>query len=162
MSAASAYQEMWPGADSGVESILGADSDEVVLAKLHDLQVAILPAHLAGSDAAGRDWEKICKLKSDLQEKKIPVEATIAQAATEEAAPIPELQPDASSLRVSQPERDADDAAQEEDDAECGPAGQAEASSIDAPPQPKARARKRPRNEVEDDGGNASGERPVR
>ena len=168
MATTAIYQEKWPNTEISANIFGAAAGNQAeAMAHIQKLQMEIMPGMMANSDAARRDWAKICKLETDLERNFAATEkanasvaeAATAQAATEEAAPFPEQQHDAST-RVSQPERDADDAAQEED-AECGPASQAEASSIDAPPQPKASARKT-RNEVEDDGGNASGERSVR
>ena len=68
MSAATAYQEKFPGADVDLEAILetssGVESGAAVK-ELEKLLTTIFPAHMAGSDAAGRDWVKICKVLSD-------------------------------------------------------------------------------------------------
>ena len=65
MPAASAYQEKFPGADVNFEDILGprsgVESNAAAMLELEKLLRTIVPAHMAGSDAAGRDWVKIYK-----------------------------------------------------------------------------------------------------
>ena len=82
MASAQAYQERWPQASVSLDTVLGntvGDSAEDVLNKLQELLLAILPAHMAGSDAAGRDWEKICRLRSDVRKKAEAANALAAQ-----------------------------------------------------------------------------------
>ena len=70
MSAASAYEEKWPGAEIDLESILGAvigaESDGAAVRELKKLLTTIVPARMAGSDAASRDLVKICTIMNDI------------------------------------------------------------------------------------------------
>jgi hypothetical protein len=70
MSAASAYKEKWPGAEIGLESILGAaigaESDGAAVRELKKLLTTIVPARMAGSDAASRDLVKICTIMNNI------------------------------------------------------------------------------------------------
>ncbi len=94
MASAQAYQERWPEASVDLETVLGNagdDNDEEVLCKLRALLVAILPAHMEGCEAAGRDWVKICQLRSDVRKKAEAASGLAAQMPGVAAAERPPL-----------------------------------------------------------------------
>ena len=62
------YSERWPGIGAHDKSILGtsAASTEDTLARIEELQKAILPVLVAGPEAASRDFKRLCILERDL------------------------------------------------------------------------------------------------
>ncbi len=65
----SAYQEKWLGVVAVTESDLGAEvtSQAEALAKIDELQMGMMPALDVGSEAAKRDWRKVCDLELSLK-----------------------------------------------------------------------------------------------
>ena len=94
MSAASAYNEKWPGAEIDLGSILGsgarAESDAAALKlkELEELLTTILPARMAGSDAASRDLVKICTIMNDIVKR---MEEALSMATYERYRVHPDL-----------------------------------------------------------------------
>ena len=93
MSAASAYEEKWPGTEIDLESIVeaeaGEESDEAAVRELKKLLTTILPARMAGSEAASRDLVKVCTIMNNIVDRMGAVEALperVSPAPLEEAA----------------------------------------------------------------------------
>ena len=120
-----------------------------------------MPAAMAGSSAAGRDWDKLCFLERDLkrafernaQGTVRAAETGTAQADGVDASPVTEHQ-------NGEVLHNSDAPLEMQGDAGCGAhehdRNEAAASAAVAPLRPRARPQKRSHSEIADDDGDAA------